>query len=92
MYPIRIQQGLHKTVQNASLRKDKTPGGWLTRMWRALISERKQTKSLRHIESLSLGAKRTLFLVECDGQRYLVADGMTAPVPVVSPRVMEGSR
>jgi flagellar biogenesis protein FliO len=42
-------------------------------------------RSLHHVETLSLGPKRSLFLVECDGQRFLVAaagDSISSPVPL----------
>ncbi len=41
-----------------------------------------QTKVLRHVETLTLGPKRTVFLIECDGQRFLLAEGASAPVPL----------
>lgn len=40
---------------------------------------------LRHVETLPLGPKRFLYLVECDGERFLVAaggEGLSAPVPL----------
>lgn len=41
-------------------------------------------RALRHVETLSLGPKRSLYLVECDGERFLVAagEGLSAPVPL----------
>lgn|GEM_PF-5387251 len=39
-------------------------------------------RTLRHVETLSLGQKRTIYLIECDGNRFLVTDGMSAPVAV----------
>ncbi len=44
-----------------------------------------QTRSLRHVETLHLGPKRTLFLVECDGHRFLLgsgSDGIHAILPL----------
>lgn len=43
------------------------------------------TRALRHVETLALGPRRSLYLVECDGQRFLVAGGgesLSAPVPL----------
>ena len=42
-------------------------------------------RALRHVETLPLGPKRSLYLVECDGERFLVAagaEGLSAPVPL----------
>ncbi len=54
---------------------------------RALVSSaaRPQTRLLRHVETLSLGQKRSLYLVECDGERFLISagnDSLSAPVPI----------
>jgi hypothetical protein len=42
------------------------------------------TPALRHVETLSLGPRRSLYLVECDGERFLIAagEGLSAPVPL----------
>ena len=59
---------------------------------------RPQTRTLRQVEALHLGPKRTLYLVECDGQRFLLAaggDNVSAPVPVYASsqaQVQEGTR
>ena len=34
-----------------------------------------QSRTLRCVEALQLGPKRTLYLVECDGQRFLAGGG-----------------
>lgn len=53
----------------------------------ALLCVRKQpqTRLLKQVESLQLGPKRAVYLVECDGMRFLIAaggDSMSAPVPL----------
>lgn len=55
---------------------------WVQRVMRRVSGQQSQKKSLRHVETLSFGTKRAVFLIECDGQRFLVADGMSAPVPL----------
>jgi flagellar biogenesis protein FliO len=40
-------------------------------------------RRMRHLETLPLGTKRSLYLVECDGSQFLVAaggDSVSAPV------------
>jgi flagellar biogenesis protein FliO len=56
---------------------------WLT----ARLGNRSEASSrrLRHVETLPLGLKRQLLLIECDGERFLVAvtgDSVSAPVPL----------
>lgn len=65
---------------------------WGHDLWAALIKDRKQGKSLRHIETLTFAAKRSVFLIECDGQRFLVSDGMSAPVPLAQRYAAEGTK
>ena len=53
-------------------------------------------RALRHVETLQLAPGRSLYLVECDGDRFLVAgggDGLSAPVPLRSsgPAVGQGT-
>ncbi len=48
-------------------------------------SNRMETRALRHVETLALGPKHSIYLVECDGERFLVAagaEGLSAPVPL----------
>lgn len=79
--PIRTQNGFH--VLTAA---DASPASswkhWLQNFVKSFAKARSHQKSLRHIETLSLGAKRNVHLVECEGQRFLVADGLSAPVPL----------
>ena len=48
--------------------------------WRR--SAEPKARALMHVESLGLGPRRALHLVECDGERFLIAagDGLSAPV------------
>ncbi len=59
---------------------------WLERLTAMLRGVTKpQARSLRCVETLQLGPKRSLYLVECEGQRFLVgagSDGLSAPVPL----------
>jgi hypothetical protein len=56
-------------------------------------AKRNGTPALRHVETLSLGPRRLLYLVECDGERFLVSggDGLSAPVPLTQQFVMRPS-
>jgi flagellar biogenesis protein FliO len=64
--------------------------GWVARLATQITTwlrgqARTTPRSLRHVETLSLGPKRSLFLVECDGERFLVSaggDALSAPVPL----------
>jgi hypothetical protein len=54
----------------------------LQRLVKAFSVSGPRQKSLRHVETLSLGAKRNIYLFECEGQQFLVSDGLSAPVPL----------
>ena len=45
---------------------------WLLRQWQRIAAKTGPLASLRLIESLSLGSKQALYLVECEGQRMLL--------------------
>lgn len=50
------------------------------------------SRTLRHIETLPLGMKRNVFLIECDGERFLLAisgDSVSSPVAVTQRSVAE---
>lgn len=51
-------------------------GGMLSRL-RVLLRgvTQQRERSLRCVETLQLGPRRTLYLVECDGQRFLAGAG-----------------
>ena len=75
----------------ASLRNEPGCFARLISRWITFILARLRGQStatprvLRHVETLSLGPKRQVFLIECDGERFLVAggsDGLGAPVPL----------
>jgi len=82
MISTRIQNGLDVSVGFASTTTDANVVAWVQRMFKRLRGQQSHKKSLRHVETLSFGTKRAVFLIECDGQRFLVADGMSAPVPL----------
>jgi hypothetical protein len=83
MVSTRIQNGLDVSGGSAATMDRAGVVSWVQRALKRLPGQRLQKKSLRHIETLSLGTKRAVFLIECDGQRFLVADGMSAPVPLM---------
>lgn len=44
-----------------------------------------QARLLRQVETMQLGPRRAVYLIECDGDRFLIAaggDGVSAPVPL----------
>jgi flagellar biogenesis protein FliO len=66
--------------------------GMVQRAQAWLRGHRVAVHRMRHIETLPLGAKRSLYLVECDGDQFLIAagDGISAPVLVKSNCGMNG--
>jgi hypothetical protein len=51
-------------------------------------------RNLHHLETLSLGPKRSVYLVECEGERFLIAAGgehLSAPVPLTQRFAMRAS-
>ena len=50
--------------------------GWIWTFWSQVRDKRK--KRMRAAENLSLGGKRSLVLVECDGNSFLVGCGADA--------------
>ncbi len=78
----KIQKGTHDSARMLSTTyASKNLLTWFLSYVAALLPRaRSQRRALRHVETLALGGKRSVFLIECDGQRYLVADGMSAPV------------
>ena len=48
------------------------PGGWLRKCWRG-FNARSSQKKLRLCESLQFGDRRFIALIECEGQRYMIA-------------------
>lgn len=49
-------------------------------------------KRMKLVETLSLGGKRQLMLVECDGQKYLVGAGVDGAQTIVAVGVDEVRR
>ena len=73
----------------ASLRNEPGCVARLISRWITFIIARLRGQStatprvLGHVETLSLGPKRQVFLIECDGERFLIAGGsdcLSAPV------------
>jgi flagellar biogenesis protein FliO len=72
------------------------PQRWLNGLRGSLVRSLRgrlaTTQSLKHLETLSLGMKRQLLLVECDGKRFLISsvgEYMSAPVPTEQSRVLQ---
>jgi flagellar biogenesis protein FliO len=58
--------------------------GWLIELLRGWRGQRAmQQKQLRLVETLSLGGKRQLMLVTCDGESFLVGGGMESVETIV---------
>lgn len=82
VHPVRIENGVEKLTETGAVAIPK----WQHRVRRfvnTFTATRAQQRSLRHVETLSLGAKQKIHLLECEGQRFLVADGLSAPVPLL---------
>lgn len=61
--------------------------GWLLELLRGLRSERQATIRQMHLlETLSLGGKRQLMLVECAGECFLVGGGIESVQTIVRVR------
>ena len=89
--PIRTENGFYvstaKDANSVSLWRY-----WLRNFATSFTKTGSHQKLLRHVETLSLGPKRSVHLVECEGQRFLVADGMSAPVPLTQRFAAEEKR
>lgn len=88
VHPVRIENGVG-TLTEADAAKMPVWRHRARRFLKTLAAKRVPQKSLRHVETLSLGAKQKIHLLECDGQRFLVADGLSAPVPLTQRFAME---
>ncbi|MEZ2345952.1 flagellar biosynthetic protein FliO [Terriglobus sp. RCC_193] len=89
--PIRTENGFDVSTEADAI----SVSPWmyqLRRFVKALAKTRSREKSLRHIETLSFGTKRSVHLLECEGQRFLVADGLSAPVPLTQRFAAEDRR
>lgn len=82
MMPLRTHNGMDVAPYGAVVSEGAGIVAWIQRTLKRLPSQRTQKRVLRHVETLSLGTKRAVFLIECDGQRFLLADGMSSPVPL----------
>ena len=72
-------------MQNVPTTQAATPGGfagWLI----SLIQSRETHKTAKHmsvVEHLSLGGRRQLTLIVCDGERFLVGGGIEGVETIV---------
>ncbi len=59
-------------------------GGWTQRIsvivQRALRVPAANTRRMKRVETLTLGPRKAVHLIECDGHRFLLADGLSTPV------------
>jgi flagellar biogenesis protein FliO len=72
---------------------NKTEGlaSWLLSMWSrrtmfAGSARAKPRKHMRVVETLPIGPKRNLFLISCDGERFLVGSGPDSVQTIVRVR------
>ena len=77
---MRVAQGLGQNELDnvGAVAAPAIPGlaGWVLRLLRGWRGRREmQREQLRLLETLSLGGKRQLMLVTCDGERFLVGGG-----------------
>ena len=70
--------------------------GWIASAvrWLKTPAERAQRKHLRVVETLTIGAKKQLVLVSCDGERFLVGTGAegVGTITRVRPELVAGAR
>lgn len=65
-----------RTTPQAAANDSKGFAGWLIQVYRRHIgSGARVPAQMELVETLSLGTKRQLMLVLCDGERYLVGGG-----------------
>ena len=90
---------MNPAISTSSKMNDRKPEGlaaWLLRRLKTARRKGSAEPSMDHLETLSLGGRRQLMLVECDGQRYLVgcgAESIHSIVPVVQSGIAcEGQR
>ena len=62
--------------------------GWVWSLWAQM--RQKNERRMRVVETLSLGGKRSLFLVECEGKTFFVGCGGDA-VNCIYPAPFEGA-
>jgi flagellar biogenesis protein FliO len=65
------------TSNAAASTQQTTPGlaGWLLQRLRGGLAQARGERRMRIAETLSLGGKRQLLLVVCDGERFLIGAG-----------------
>jgi len=81
VWMMRILQGIDREFERETATASVVPeaqglAGWLLGLWRAKKGERgSRQRRLRLVETLALGGKRQLMLVECGGASFLVGGG-----------------
>lgn len=68
------------------------PGEWVRAAWQAVLhrvssvlrSQSSSQRRLHRLETLCLGHSKSVHLIECDGERYLVTENLGACVPVTA--------
>jgi flagellar biogenesis protein FliO len=73
-----------RDAMTVSARGDRGLVGWLMEAIRTRTRQNGQPRRLKWIETLSLGGKRHLMLVSCDGTRFLVGVNGDAAMTIVS--------
>lgn len=58
--------------------------GWLIRMWNSRMAARRgSVKKLQLVETLHMGSKKQLMLVQCGNEQFLVGGGMESITAIV---------
>jgi flagellar biogenesis protein FliO len=78
-----------RQVATISTRGDKGLLGWLMEAIGARGRQNRHSRQLELIETLSLGGKRHLMLVNCNGSRFLVGVNGDAPMTMLGLRETE---
>jgi flagellar biogenesis protein FliO len=76
---VRVSRGCSDAMEATVLQQRTTHPGWFWAFW-AVIRERAGARQparrrLRLIESLAVGGRRTVTLIECDGRHFLIGGG-----------------
>ena len=62
------------------------PTGWVQRftavLKRVLCIQGAAQRRLKRVDTLSFGPRKSVHLIACDGEHFLIADGLSAPVPL----------
>ena len=84
MHLVRVGKAQEETMQAQGL------AGWILGLVReGLFAKRQKRPSRKHmrvVETLPMGPKRHLYLVSCDGERFLVGGGAESVQTIVRVR------